>query len=275
MLEENGIEGVKREEIKVNVTGVNHFTWLTSAQYKDINLFPMYLEFVEKYADIGYTKGRDENWVKTINTNSHKVKMDLFKRYGYIAAAGDRHLAEFCEGTWYLKNPETVDKWDFALTPVSHRKKVLNNKLEKSKKLVSGEDKVVLKKTGEDGVNQIRALLGLHTMVTNVNMPNVGQIPNLPLGVVVETNAVFTSNSVIPVNAGNLPMEIYPLIARIVGEQEIVVEAALKRDVSIAFKAFVNNPLVTIGIEDAKALYKEMLENTKKYLTEYKGFDKI
>ncbi|MBR2377004.1 MAG: alpha-glucosidase/alpha-galactosidase [Clostridia bacterium] len=269
VLDENGIKDVPREEIKVNVTGVNHFTWLTKAQYKNIDLFPLYEKFVEKYGDCGYERGRDENWVKTVNTNNHRVKMDLFRRFKYIAAAGDRHLAEFCEGTWYLKNPETVDYWGFALTPVSHRKNDLKNRLEKSRKLISGEQPIALRKTGEDGVNQIRALLGLHTMVTNVNLPNVGQIPNLPLDVVVETNAVFSDDAVTPVMAGELPIEIYPLITRIIGEQEIVVESALKRDVELAFKAFVNNPLVTIGIDDAKKLYKEMLENTKRYLQEY------
>ena len=35
-----GIKDVKREDIKVNVVGVNHFTWLTKAQYKDIDIFP-------------------------------------------------------------------------------------------------------------------------------------------------------------------------------------------------------------------------------------------
>ena len=36
-----GIEPPKREDIKVNVVGVNHFTWLTSAKYKDIDIFPI------------------------------------------------------------------------------------------------------------------------------------------------------------------------------------------------------------------------------------------
>ena len=123
--------------------------------------------------------------------------------------------------------------------------------------------------TGEDGVNQIRALLGLHTMVTNVNLPNRGQIPNLPMDAVVETNAVFSANAVTPVMAGPLPTEIYPLITRIVAEQEIVVDAGLKRDANLAFKAFVNDPLVTIGLDDAKKLYDEMLQNTKEYLKDY------
>ena len=37
-----GIEQIEREEIKVEVTGVNHFTWLTKAQYRNIDLFPLY-----------------------------------------------------------------------------------------------------------------------------------------------------------------------------------------------------------------------------------------
>jgi alpha-galactosidase len=264
-----GIKNVKRDEIKVNVTGVNHFTWLTSAQYKNIDMFPLYADFAEKYAETGYLKGKDDNWMNNVFDCSHKVKMDLFRRFGYIAAAGDRHLAEFCEGKWYLADPETAKSWGFGLTPVSWRKKDLKSRLERSERRRTGVDEIKLSQTGEDGVNQIRALLGLHTMVTNVNLPNMGQIPNLPKDAVVETNAVFTSDSVLPVMAGDIPTEIYPLVARIIAEQEIVVEAAMKRDADIAFKAFINDPLVTIGIDEAKRLYHEMLQNTKKYLKEY------
>ena len=264
-----GIKNIKRDEIKVNVTGVNHFTWLTSAQYKNIDIFPIYAEFAEKYAETGYLKGKDDNWMNNVFDCSHKVKFDLFRRFGYIAAAGDRHLAEFCEGKWYLADPATAKSWGFGLTPVSWRKKDLKNRLERSERRRTGVDEIKLSQTGEDGVNQIRALLGLHTMVTNVNLPNMGQIPNLPKDAVVETNAVFTSDSVLPVMAGDIPTEIYPLVARIIAEQEIVVEAAMKRDADMAFKAFINDPLVTIGIDEAKKLYSEMLQNTKKYLKEY------
>ena len=45
----------------------------------------------------------------------------------------------------------------------------------------------------------IKAFCGLEDLVTNVNLPNVGQIANLPLGTVVETNAVFADHSVTPI----------------------------------------------------------------------------
>jgi alpha-galactosidase len=201
---------------------------------------------------------------------SQKVKFDLFNRYGYIAAAGDRHLAEFCPGKWYLKDPETVRRWGFGLTPVSWRKNDLKKRMEKSAQLRTGAAPVTLGVSGEEGVNQMRAILGLcPPLVTNVNMPNRGQIPNLPLGAVVETNAVFTSGTVTPVQAGDIPQSIYPLIAPICAEQEMVSEGIANRDVGLIFNAFATDPLVTCSLDDAKLLFAEMVQNTKAYLTDY------
>lgn len=264
-----GIEKPSHRDIRVNVTGINHFTWLTSAQYHDIDLFPVYAEFAERYSDTGYLKDKDDNWMNNSFACSHRVKFDLFRRYGAIAAAGDRHLAEFCEGKWFLSSPEQAREWGFGLTPVSWRWKDLEKRLNKSAKMLSGERSVTLRATGEDGVNQIRALLGLHTMVTNVNIPNVGQIPNLPRDVVVETNAVFSDNHVTPCMAGDLPMSIYALVTRTVAEQETVTRAGITRDLDLAFTAFANNPLVTVDRETARKLFDEMVENTKEYLGEY------
>lgn len=267
-----GIKAEKRADMKVNVVGVNHFTWITEAKYKNIDMFEVYKEFVDKYADEGFLEKVDDNWMNNGFATSEMVKMDLFKRYGYIAAAGDRHLAEFCPGRWYLKDRETVEKrWKFGLTSVKWRKKDLADRYKRSDDLISGKERVKLNNTGEDGVNQIRALLGLQELTTNVNIPNKGQIPNLPLGAVVETNAVFRADEVTPVFAGDIPMPIYALITRIVGEQEEVVKAGAEKNLTRAFNAFLNDPQLSyIGFDDAKKLWDEMIKNTEKYLTMYK-----
>ncbi len=268
--EKFGEEDIKREDIKVNPVGINHFTWLTKATYKNIDLFPHYKEFCEKYKD-GYSADKpvDSNWMNNAFSSEEKVKMDLFRKFGYIAAAGDRHLAEFCEGSWYLKNPERVHEMHFGLTSVEWRKEDLKERLKRSERLANGEEAVEIKGTGEEGVEQMRALLGLRELVTNVNIPNYGQIPNLPMGAVVESNAVFTSDTVTPVFAGEIPKEIYPLIARVCAEQEVVSEGISERNIEKIFTAFANDPLVTCGIDDARALFNEMCENTKKYLGMY------
>ena len=266
-----GVKDVDRHEIKVNPLAVNHFTWLTSATWHGIDLFPHYKEFCEKHKD-GFRpdgKNADDNWMNNFFESAEKVKMDLFLRFGYIAAAGDRHLAEFCEGKWYLENPVRVKEMLFSLTPVSWRKEDLKNRLAKSERLRTGEEEVKIKGTGEEGVQQIRALLGLCDLVTNVNLPNRGQIPNLPLGAVVETNAVFRGNNLQPVFAGPVPHEIYPLVSRVCAEQELINEGIAERDLNKIFCAFANDPLVTCGLADAKKLFIEMVENTKEYLGMY------
>ena len=197
------------------------------------------------------------------------VKFDLFRRYGVIAAAGDRHLAEFCPGDWYLQNPEQVEAWGYGLTPVSWRKENLKERLERSERLRSGEEELKIDNTGEEGVLQMRAILGLSDLVTNVNLPNRGQIPNLPLGAVVETNAAFTTDSVKPVFAGPVPQGVLAHVLRNVDNQLLVAEATKTKKLAPAFRAFVNDPLTRISTDDAKKLFDEMIDNTKKYLTMY------
>ena len=73
---------------------------------------------------------------------AHRVKFDLFQKYGWIAAAGDRHLAEFMPPIYLKEIPQTVASWKFGLTTVTWRKEDLKKRLEKSKRLVSGEEQV-------------------------------------------------------------------------------------------------------------------------------------
>lgn len=39
--EELGLKDVARQDIKVNVKGINHFTWFDKATYKGMDLFPI------------------------------------------------------------------------------------------------------------------------------------------------------------------------------------------------------------------------------------------
>ena len=192
ILEESlGIQNIKRSEIHVNVLGINHFTWFDWASYEGVDLFPIYREYIDKHFKEGYQEV-DGNWANASFACKHRVKFDLFKKYGLIAAAGDRHLAEFMPGNLYLNDPKTVSDWGFGLTTVAWRKKDLQDRLEKSRSMQNGE-KIKLEPTGEEGILLIKALCGIKRMISNVNIPNSAmQIANLPVNSVVETNAVLT-----------------------------------------------------------------------------------
>ena len=53
-----GIQGVDRSEIKTNVLGVNHFTWLDSAYYHNQDLFPDLCGVCGKVRGEGIREGR-------------------------------------------------------------------------------------------------------------------------------------------------------------------------------------------------------------------------
>lgn len=263
---ELGLEEVKREEIQVNVQGINHFTWFDYASYKGIDLLPVYKSYIEKHFEEGY-EATENHWMNSSFNCAHRVKMDLFNRYGMIAAAGDRHLAEFMPGDEYLKDPETVTSWKFGLTTVEWRKNDLKERLEKSARLLNGEETIELKPTGEEGILLIKALCGLERVVSNVNIPNTsGQIANLPKSAVVETNALFERDAIRPIQAGEIAENVKALIMPHVENHERVLKAALSQpvDKELVVEAFLADPLVKGRFhgEDIRKLVDDMMAAT-------------
>lgn len=268
--QELGIKDIDRSEIMVNVLGINHFTWFDSASYKGIDLFPVYDKFIDEHFEEGYEE-EDRNWMNSSFNCANRVKFDLFKKYGLIAAAGDRHLAEFMPGNTYLNDPETVKSWKFGLTTVDYRKDDLKKRLAKSERLVKGEEEVEMKPSGEEGILLIKALCGLTRVVSNVNIPNTArQITNLPESAVVETNAVFSRDSIQPIVAGAIPVQVQTLITPHVQNHELILRAALECNYDLAYEAFMNDPLVKGRITETEghALLKDMIRNTLTYLPE-------
>lgn len=198
------------------------------------------------------------SWRDSVFCSAHRVAFDLFETYGSIPAAGDRHLAEFLPGP-YLKQPEV---WKFHLTPISFRKQDRAEKRQETERLIVQQRGVAEKASGEEGVNIIAALLGLGELVTNVNMPNQGQVSNLPIQAIVETNAFITRNRVQPILSGALPKGVEMLAARHIFNQEAVADAGLTKDTGLAFQAFLNDPLVKIDRSDAEQLFNDMLQCT-------------
>jgi galacturan 1,4-alpha-galacturonidase len=269
VLEEAGYaprNSIKREEIKVNVLGINHFTWIDKAYWKDIDIFPIYKEFVKKYSYTGFIKEKTsdadagELERQKYFGSTDRVKMDLFRRFSLIAAAGDRHLAEFCPHSWYMSSPETVERWGFALTPVSWRIKDREKLKQKAKAYSDGIEEMIPTESGEEGIKIIKALEGFGDITTNVNLPNNGQMPDLPKGVIVETNAVFKRNSVEPITSFELPVDLRLLIMHHIVIQEEIIAAAYEEDMKKAFVVFLKDfEISKLSSGKARSLFDEML----------------
>lgn len=260
-----GITGVTREDIHVNVIGLNHFTWFTEANYQGIDLLPVY----EKYLDEVYAGKHDGEDGTDRLKSKNGAKLDMLKNYGALAAAGDRHLVEFMPGRQYLKDPETVEKWGFSLTSVDSRKEDLKKRMEKSDHLIDGTEEPNMHPSGEEGVKMIKSLCGLDRYISNVNLPNTAkQIPNFPKHTVVETNAVFGKDNIQPIYAGICPENIYRLELPHIENQDRVLEAAMTCNKELVIDAFKNDPLVKYRINEEEIidLVNEMIKNTLTYL---------
>ena len=272
MLEkEHGADSVPHKDILLNVSGVNHFTWVDSASYKQTDLLPLFADFARKHAETGFALEPSDTDENNSFRNMNRVCFDLFLRYGETAipAAGDRHISEFMP-PWYLKNPETVKKWGFDLTTTAWRKQNQQERLAKRARILAGEETFKIHPSGEEGTTQIKALCGLTEMVTNVNLPNIGQAAGMPLGAIVETNAVFSRDSVRPVFAGSLPPAVRGMQTRHAENQLALVDAGLRKDLGLAFSVFLNDNLMTLGITQAEELFAKMIANTKAYLEGWK-----
>ena len=138
--------------------------------------------------------------------------MDLYSKYKVLAAAGDRHLVEFLPQSWYLKDKETVKKYHFNLTTVDFREKDQLEKIKESILIAEGKKEYNLSPSGEEAVQLMKAIMGFGGLISNVNLPNTGQMSQLPLGSVVETDCIFSTNEIKPIKAIELPEEVIQLI---------------------------------------------------------------
>jgi alpha-galactosidase len=267
---------VSRKEIYTDASGINHFTWITRATYQNIDLLALLPEFMDRFYEEGYYEqpGKRFAFQEDPFAYGNKVKLDLFRRYGALAAAGDRHLAEFLPGSWYLKDPQTVKDWQFNLTTVDFREAQQAQRIAETLELADGTRPFTVARSSEEAADLMKALMGFGTVVSNVNLPNRGQMPDLPLGSIVETNCVFSSDQLCPVVSRPLPAGAAALVRRCSANIDTTYLGIQTRDLDAIFSAFVNEPLCgNLTVEQARTLFRQMCENTRDYLDPYYDLD--
>lgn len=278
---ELGIERPNRRDIYTDVCGVNHFTWITSAYYNDIDLLSLLPSFMDKYFEEGYASsiGKDRFAFRDEGdyfTGGNRVKMDMYRRFDTLGAAGDRHLAEFMDGTDYLKDPETVREWGFSLTPVSFRIEDQNKKIEDAIAMAKGETEINISPSGEEAVDLIKALCGFGNIISNVNMPNAGQSQILPEGSIVESNCLFSADSLSPIISKKPSEGAYKLIKRASDNIDMLCRGIREKNMDMIFCAFRSQGLcINLSEEDARSLFAEMIAETKDYLIDYFGEERL
>jgi len=101
-----------------------------------------------------------------------------------------------------------------------------------------------------------------------MNLPNRGQISNLPQEAVVETFGVVDHTGAHGLALGDLPPGVHAVVDRHVANQELIVEAALTGSRELALQALVNDPMVR-ELDTAEPMLNELLEAHRAYLPQF------
>ncbi|WEL21531.1 glycoside hydrolase family 4 [Halorhabdus sp. BNX81] len=262
-------QSVSGDDLRVNVKGINHFTWIDDVRFRSEDVFDVIDAELDSQRPLlgGFEPGDLDD--ETFYVNNDRIALDLYRRFGIFPAAGDRHLAEFVP--WYLNidDPKDVQRWGIRLTPSEHRIEHWPANERERERYLAGEEAFEFTDTGEKMVDIMTALLGGEELVTNVNLPNQGQLSGVRESAVVETNALVTDDDIVPHAAGELPEQVRSMVRTHVSNQETLIEAGFDGDLDLAYRAFLNDPLVTLPPEDARNLFVDLVDAERPYLTDW------
>ena len=249
------IETPDRRDVMVDVSGLNHFTFVTKALYKGVDYIPYLKEMVKDPATFpdltekAKKRVADGKWFES----DHLVALSFLRDFGTLGAAGDRHLAEFVP--FFLNSDEEAWRYGFIRTPFSYR--VEEDKRKKSK--VYTDEELVAAPSDEEGVDILLSLFGERTLKTNVNMPNRGQVRYLKEGHIVESNGYISADSIVPIVSTDPSLAVQSMVKRVETEQDLALEAIWNNDMDLLFQAFISDPLVNINVDKVHELFTRMI----------------
>lgn len=262
-------------DIRVKVGGINHLIYITEMSVKGQDGLAQLREYAGDPCDFRPPQEHPvpPELVHGGGVNPHqKIKLDFLKRTGMLTGAGDAHTAEFF--SHYLRDEASMKAWGLK----SHRKAhtfAHGGGQERRRKvvldLVEERQPLWLQHSHEHASRIIAALLGLHDdLITPVNLPNEGQIDNLPRGAVVETQAVVNGTGMQPMGVGSLPPIATGHLMQHIPVQEMIVEAGLTGNRDLAIQALANDPLVP-DPDTAVKLADDYFEAFRDWLPQFHG----
>ena len=237
------------EALTAEVAGINHLPVILRLDVGGRNGLDMLRDWLAEHGPFAHAGQLDLNSVFDVFTDRLAVKLTLFEQLGVLFGAGDRHVAEFIPG-FLSEATERGRRYGVLLTTVDQREEMARLRRAQVERFVEGQPEELRRSTEQLGP-VMAALTGGPAGKFIVNVPNQGQIDNLPRDAVVECIAEVSSLGVRPLAVGSLPHAAHAVIAPHVARQELIVEAALTGRREPALAALATDPQVhdpaTIG----------------------------
>lgn len=265
-------------DLDLTVGGVNHLPFVSELRVGDRDGFALLREVLARIDEVaaeplamglpdelGHPAPPGGRWTKGDLVAVNRVKLGLFERWGVLPGAGDRHVVEFFAD--YL-TPETGWGADLGI-----ELQTIDNREEWQRRYVA-DFEAMLRSPEVSRMPSGEMVCGiLHHLITATrgeypgNIPNRGQVVDLPADVVVEGICVVDGDGVRPRDTVALPPPAADALRRVVAAQELTVDAALTGSRDLVVEAMRTDPLASrVPVADIPAMVDEMLAATAAWL---------
>lgn len=238
--------------LDIRAAGLNHFSWILSIHDRQTgeDLYPLF----------------KERWAK-MRPNFEPLTRRVFDAFGLFPVPGDTHLCEYLP---WVSDPVTRpwEKYNIRLYDWDMFASVREFSHARLADMAEGESTIEgLMETDSEGA--LEMIENISTANTHyhlaANLPNQGQISNLPIGSPVETPVIVDGAGIHPEHCGALPEPIAELLRREVMVSQLCVDAVVHGDRNTALQSLLLDPVVN-DFEQAKAVLDEYLLENRDYL---------
>lgn len=253
---------VPLDQTWIKAIGVNHYSWITDFQYQGKDAWPLVRQMMKD---------------KGLGGRLGPYTWELFEVFGAFPCVGDGHICEFVPGFQakeaYYGKTFGIDAGHNFEDYARHWDKVFDDMADQAygrKPLETDDDKAPSETFKDEDffIDVVSAVMGGTPVERTVNLPNTGQVSNLPLGAILEGSTLVNSAGFHPLSYGEIPAGIAAIMQRILGAQALTVEAALKADRNLVVQTFMAD-LTAIKRADAEKLVDCILETHKEYLPQF------
>jgi len=258
--------GTDVSHIAAKVGGINHFFWILDFTVNGRNGYELLKERLAGRHLYELDKAFDPE--HGIFNGTHRVMTELYERFGYLTYTADNHTAEFLPG--YLLDLKAVEDYKIFRKKIDWRAQGYADAWKRVDKLISGEEKIS-EPSIEVAVQVMKSIQLGTSHLDIVNLPNEGQIENLPRHAVVETFGSVGPTGFQPIAVGNLPPELLGLTIPHCNIELMTLEAALTGNKRLAIQALMLDPLChKLTFAETTKMGEELMDANKAYLPQFK-----
>ncbi|HEY2981713.1 MAG TPA: hypothetical protein VGJ22_11065 [Anaerolineales bacterium] len=241
--------------IEIRAAGLNHFTWILSIHDRRTgeDLYPLFRKrFLE------------------LDPQFEPLTREVFETFGLFPVPGDTHLCEYLP---WLSDQQTKpwEQYVIRLYDWDLMASVRDFELDRLNEMGLGNMTIeALLETDSEGALEFIeniSCAGSHYHLA-ANLPNTGQIENLPLGATVETPVFVDGAGIHPVQVGPLPVPIAELCRRETTVAQLCVDAAVEGSRQKALQCLLLDPVIT-DMHVANQVLDEYLIAYKEYLPQF------